>query len=208
MKTYSKLSGNNSSNQTEELISSLAPKLAAAQKTVDGYLANHAPPLDIKAAMNVIENILLRFHLVVREVSERYDNRTPFRMDDEYDVQDLLEGLLRLYFDDIRREVPTTIFAGSSTRIDFMLNREQIGIEAKRTRKGLEDREIGDQLIKDIPHYRTHPKCKILYFFVYDPEENIQNPQGIIDDLNAKGDKNSMEIKVFIVPRRCGKANL
>lgn len=200
MKTFSKPSEISSSNQTEKLIGDLATRLIGAQKSIAEILSEFQPPIQLVVAQNLVENIIQRFHLVVKEISDRYDNRLPFSMNDEYDVQDLLEGLLRLYFDDIRREVPTTEFAGSSTRLDFLLDQEQIGIEVKRTRKKLDAKELGKELINDIPHYKTHPKCRILYFFVYDPEENIINPRGIERDLS--GAIQNMTVKVFIVPKR------
>ena len=200
MKTSSKPSENNSSNQTERLIGNLASRLIEAQKNIAIILSEFQPPIYLVDAQILIENIIQRFHLVVKEICERYDSRPPFLMNDEYDVQDLLEGLLRLHFDDVRREVPTTEFAGSSTRIDFLLDQEQIGIEAKRTRKKLDTKELGKELINDIAHYKEHPKCKILYFFVYDPEEYVTNPRGIERDLSGKYD--NMAVKVFIVPKR------
>ena len=54
---------------------------------------------------------------------------------DEYDVQDLLNALLRLNFDDVRPEEYTPSYAGSSTRVDFLLKKEKIVIEVKKTRK-------------------------------------------------------------------------
>jgi hypothetical protein len=200
MKTSSKLSESNSLSKSEKLISDLASRLFEAQKSINASLSKFQTPPDITEAQKTIENILLRFHLVVKEVCERYDKRPPFTMNDEYDVQDLLEGLLRLHFDDVRREQPTPALAGSSTKIDFLLDQEQIGIEAKRTRKRLYAKELGKELINDIAHYKTHPKCRILYFFVYDPEEYIENPRGIERDLSRRYE--DMEVNVLIVPKR------
>lgn len=51
------------------------------------------------------------------------------------------------------------------------------------TRKGLSAKEVSDQLIIDIDRYKSHPDCKNLICFVYDPEERINNPRGIENDL-------------------------
>lgn len=200
MKTSSKPSENNYSNRNEKAISDLASRLVEAQKRINAILSKFQPPINFGDAQTIVENIIQRFHLVVKEICERFDHRPPFLMNDEYDVQDLLEGLLRLHFDDVRREVPTTEFAGSSSRIDFLLDQEQIGIEAKRTRKKLNAKELGEELINDIAHYKKHPNCKILYFFVYDPEEYVTNPRGIEKDLSGKYE--NMDVHVLIVPRR------
>jgi hypothetical protein len=86
------------------------------------------------------------------------------------------------------------------TRIDFLLKKEGIAIEAKKTRKGLGKKELGDQLITDIAHYQKHPDCNTLFCFVYDPEERISNPVGFENDLTGKQGK--LSVKVLVVPKR------
>jgi len=135
-------------------------------------------------AIAIIENLCKRFHRVARQLQGRHNNRSTIEIEDEYDVQNLLHGLLTLYFDDIRPEEWTPSYAGSSSRMDFLLKKEQIVIETKKTRKGLGSKEIGEQLIIDIQKYQAHPDCKTLICFVYDPEEKIPNPKGIENDLN------------------------
>lgn len=128
----------------------------------------------------------------------RYSNRDTILINDEYDVQDLLNGLFHLHFDDVRPEEWTPSYAGGCNRMDFLLKNEEIAIEVKMTRAGLKDKEFGDQLIIDIAKYKQHPNCKSLYCFVYDPEGIIRNPRGEEKDLEALGD--SLPVKVFIRP--------
>lgn len=145
-----------------------------------------------------VERLIKRFNLVVRQLRDRYNNRQTLSVEDEYDVQDLLHALLLIDFDDIRPEEWTPSYAGSSSRMDFLLKNEQIVIETKKTRKGLDAKEIGEQLIIDIEKYRGHPDCKTLVCFVYDPEARIGNPKGIENDLNRiEGD---LTVKVIIAP--------
>ncbi|MGQ4677672.1 hypothetical protein [Paenibacillus polymyxa] len=147
--------------------------------------------------MNV-RNICVKFHQVSRQLRNRHANRSSLNIEDEYDVQDLFHALLTIYFDDIRAEEWTPSYAGSSSRVDFLLKSEEAVIEIKKTRKGLEAKELGEQLIIDIHKYKTHPNCKHLVCFVYDPEGRISNPRGIEVDLNKKdGD---MTVEVIIRP--------
>lgn len=148
----------------------------------------------------LLETILDRFHLVAKQLRHRYDGREPLDIKDEYDVQDLLHALLRLYFDDIRTEEWNPNYAGASTRSDFLLKSEQIVIEVKKTRTNLKAKQLGEQLIIDIAKYKEHPDCKTLYCFVYDPDGYITNPRGIENDLNKSSDK-SFKVKVTIVPK-------
>ena len=147
----------------------------------------------------LLEHVCERFHLVSRQLRDRHDNRGTLDVDDEYDVQDLLHALLHLHFDDIRPEEWTPSYAGAGSRMDFLLKQEKIVVEVKKTRKGLAGKEIGDQLIIDIQRYQTHPDCKALICFVYDPEGRIANPRGLENDL--KSDNDGLKVRVIIAPK-------
>ena len=121
-------------------------------------------------------------------------------INDEYDVQDLMKALLKLYFDDIRPEEWTPSYAGSSSRIDFLLKDDEIAIEIKKTRKNLTDKKIGEELIIDIVKYKQHPDCKTLICFIYDPEGNIGNPIGLENDLKQLSTE-GMNIIVIVAPK-------
>ena len=146
-----------------------------------------------------VERICGHISLVIRQLRVRHDNRQTLDVEDEYDLQDILHALLHLFFDDVRPEEYTPSYAGKSTRMDFLLKEESVVIEAKMTKKGLGAKEVGEQLIVDIAHYKTHPNCKTLICLVYDPEHRIGNPRGIERDLSKKSD--GLDIKVFVVPR-------
>lgn len=138
-----------------------------------------------KSSLQRVEQICSRFHIVARQLRNRYKGRETIDVGDEYDVQDLMHAILLLDFEDIRVEEWTPSYAGGSVRMDFLLKREKIVIEIKKTRKGLAAREIGEQLIIDIEKYKEHPDCKTLVCFVYDPEGRIANPRGVETDLEA-----------------------
>lgn len=142
-----------------------------------------------EGAISVDDTLMLifdRFHKVARQLRNRHEKRATLKIEDEYDVQDLLHALLQLYFNDIRAEEWTPSYAGKSARVDFLLKNEKTVIEIKKTRNGLEDKEIGDQLIIDVGRYKIHPDCEKLVCFVYDSEGRIGNPEGIMNDLNSQ----------------------
>lgn len=147
----------------------------------------------------LVENLCKRFHTVASQLRVRRENRATIDVEDEYDVQDLLHALLRLHFEDVRPEEWTPSYAGGSSRMDFLIKNEQIVIEAKKTRKGLDAKELGQQLIIDIEKYSKHPDCKILVSFVYDPDGRIANPRGIEADLNSRSD-GKIHVVTFIKP--------
>ncbi len=135
-----------------------------------------------------IRKLCERFHFVARQLRVRHENRETLEVEDEYDVQDLLHALLRLESDDIRPEEWTPSYAGKSARMDFLLKQHSIVIETKKTRKGLGEKDVGDELLVDIARYKGHPDCKTLVCFVYDPEGRIGNPVGLENDLSDECD--------------------
>ena len=149
-------------------------------------------------AISVLRNTCDKFHRVVKQLRSRYSDRETLDVNDEYDVQDLLHSLLHLDFEDIRAEDSVPSSGGKSTRVDFVLKNEKIIIEVKKTRKGLGAKAVSSQLIEDIHRYQSHPDCKTLICFVYDPEERINNPRGIEMDLSK--DEGGFKVKVWIRP--------
>ncbi len=145
-----------------------------------------------------IMKIINRFHLVARQLLERHGGRETLCINDEYDVQDLLHSLLRIDFDDVRSEEWTPSYAGSSSRMDFLLKNEEIVVEVKKTNPGLRDKQVGEQLILDIAHYKSHKNCKILICFVYDPDSLIKNRSGLINDLQKVHD--GLDVKIVFTP--------
>lgn len=153
---------------------------------------------DIEATSAVIR-LCQRFHEVVKQLRIRREDRPTIDVEDEYDVQDLMHALLRTQFDDIRAEEWTPSYAGGAARVDFLIKPYMVLLEIKKTRAGLNAREIGNQLIEDIARYRQISGTKTLICFVYDPEERIHNPKGLITDLEH--DK-KIDLKVIIIPTK------
>lgn len=147
----------------------------------------------------LIENFCNRFDLVVRQIQQRYKKRRTIIIEDEYDVQDLIHAILRLYFDDIRDEEWTPSYAARSSRMDFLLKPENIVVEVKKTSENLGAKHVADQLIIDIERYQVHPDCKTLICFVYDPENRISNPVAIENDLSKESD--DLLVKVIVSPK-------
>jgi len=72
-------------------------------------------------ALSSVVLLTKRFHKIARQIRNRHSNRPTIFIEDEYDVQDLFHALLTLCFEDIRPEEWTPSYAGSSSRMDFLL---------------------------------------------------------------------------------------
>lgn len=158
---------------------------------LEGYVAANS--------LNLVEQICLRFHASARQLRARHAGRATLEVNDEYDVQDLLHAFLKLHFDDIRPEEWTPSYAGSSSRMDFLLKGENIVVETKKTRESLSDKKLGEELIIDLARYESHPDCSTLICFVYDPEGRVGNPRGLEKDLESYSGK--LNVRVIVAPK-------
>lgn len=81
----------------------------------------------------------------------------------------------------------------------FVLKKEAIIFEVKKTRSNLRDSQVGKELIVDIERYKARNDCKLVYCFVYDPDHYIRNPAGL-EELSRNEDE--LIVKVVIQPKR------
>ena len=136
---------------------------------------------DVTESADLIIQIMRNWSNMIASFKEHRTDVNEIQVNNEYDMQYLLEGILRLFFDDVRPETYTPNYANKSNRTDFLLPKHRILIETKMTRKGLDDKKLSEELIIDKEHYRKHPDVDIILCLVYDPERRIKNPEGIKD---------------------------
>jgi hypothetical protein len=156
-----------------------------------------------RAKPNNIEDLLMVLLRGLRRamypLTHRRKGAQQLTFSNEYDVQDLLHALLRPWVNDIRPEEFTPSYAGSCTRMDFLLPAHGVVIELKFVRDRSHARRIGDELIIDIEHYQAHPHCKTLWCVVYDPDHLLTNPEGLRTDLKGKRSREDGEVIVKVV---------
>ena len=154
--------------------------------------------------LDAVEAVLAigqRFRDVERQLSRRHSGRQTLRVTDEYDAQDLVHALLRLFFDNVVAESVTPSYAGGSGRIDFVLPQYRLGVELKMTRAGMNDRAVGDQLIEDRDRYKADPKIDHLLCLVFDFEGLLTNPRGLEQDLSRESSVEGLAVTVKILDR-------
>jgi hypothetical protein len=154
-------------------------------------------PEDIK---DLIRFILVRFNEFRGPATEVYrKTKVLLKLENEYDVQQLLFSIFKLFIDDTRREEPTPSLAGTSSKCDIFLCSDEIVIEVKMTRRGLKtNKEVSDELMSDVNRYNKHPQCKLVFFFVFDPNRDIKNPRVFEGDINKLATKNEMKIETYV----------
>jgi hypothetical protein len=136
---------------------------------------------EVTESAALVIRIMNNWSNMISSFKEHRADVKPIEVKNEYEMQYLLEGILRLLFDDVRAETYTANYANKSNRTDFLLPKQRILIETKMTRPGLDGKRLAEELIIDKEHYRKHPDIEIILCLVYDPDRRIKNPEGIKD---------------------------
>ena len=140
-----------------------------------------------------------RFHSVARQLRLRGEYRATLSVEDEFDAQDLLHALLRIQFDNIDTDEWTPSYSSTTPCTTLLLNDGRLAVVVKKTRPGLNAKDLSDQLQIDAERYRSHGRCTTLLCFVYDPEGRIGNPRGLEASLASVS--KSFVIDVLVAPK-------
>jgi len=152
-----------------------------------------------ESELNKLLTLLKRFHKITQELRDRRTNREPLVIKDEYDVQYLLSALLKLHFDDVRKEEFSPSNSGANTRLYFVLKEEKIIVETKMTNEKMSTKTLGEELLIDISRYKSYPDCTDLVIFVYDKGDYINNKRGFTADLEKQSTP-EMKVTIVIIP--------
>jgi hypothetical protein len=149
--------------------------------------------------VEVVKILCRRFHFVARQLRLRGEYRATLSVEDEFDAQDLLHALLRIQFDDIGTDEWMPSYAEGAPRTTLLLNDGRLAVIVKKTRPGLNAKDLSDQLRIDAERYRSRDRCTTLLCFMYDPEGRIGNPRGLETSLTSVNE--SFMIDVLVAPK-------
>lgn len=169
--------------------------LVTGRKVIDRSLFSSA---EVTPTDRIV-GLCRRFPLFAQRLTSRQRGRAPFSISDEYDVQDLLHAILKLHFDDVRPEEYTPSYAGNSSRVDFLLPRERIVVEAKMTRPSLDQKKVADELIIDAARYSSMEGVETLICLVFDPDRRCGNPKTLEHDVENSGVR--LKVKAIVCPQ-------
>ena len=151
--------------------------LDAARKRVIEYLEQ------IMADSFVNDHLLTildNYYLFLESLLERQPHKrggiqkehlSGLRILNEYDVQHLLYAYLRPLYPLARAEVSEDTGYGT-VRADIVPDSEHV-IEVKCTRNNMNPKKLIEEIEADMVHY----SAEHIYFFIYDKEKIIENPQ-------------------------------
>lgn len=142
------------------------------------------------APKDIIINILNEFSNSIKSLTlKRRKDHDKYEIKDEYDVQDLLNVILKSLFPKIVPEENTPQVGGKTEKADFIFNEFGIILEIKMIKESdTNEKEFIKQIKIDIEsYYRYNPKY--LIFFIYDPQNKTTNKNHFYD-LQGVTEKN------------------
>jgi len=151
--------------------------LDAATKRVIEYLEEimTGSPADDQL-LTVLDNYYLFLESLLEQLPHkrggiRKEQLSALKIQNEYDVQHLLYAYLKPLYPLARAEVSEDTGYGT-VRTDIFLDSEHV-IEVKCTRNSMKLKKLTEEIEADMVHY----SAEHIYFFIYDKEKIIENPQ-------------------------------
>lgn len=163
---------------------------------LEGKINSDMALLD-KDKMNILISIFQNFHRFAQQLKDRQNHAKPILIENEYALQDFIHAILRLHFQNVKNEFPLPDYCGKTSRIDFYLKEERIGIEVKYVSENLKADNLRKQLIEDKAQYINSRCFDEIVFFIYDPQTLLNKPEVFYD---IEGRTNEYNIRVIVSP--------
>ena len=143
------------------------------------------------------ESARILFH---REQEEKpfKGRKIPYKIEDEYDVQDLLYAILKCYFKSVKKEDPIPKNAGLSGRLDLGIEELGVVIELKY----VYENDRGSKFSKEFGKYLVtyFQKCPYLNTFIYVIYNSHKlKDREVLEELSQKYVIGGKEINVQVV---------
>lgn len=153
-----------------------------------------------KNADEVVRDVLNNFSNAIQKIiTGRRLNHPNFKIEDEYDVQDISYVILKSIFSNLREEDPIPKVGGKSTKIDLILREEKILIEVKMIKaKDSNETHFIEQLKVDFESYHECKWLRKLFCFVYDPYKKTRDISNF-NDLNGERTKGEHNFNVEVI---------
>lgn len=139
-----------------------------------------------ESASSIVLRVLTNFQTGVDALTKRLrpeKRASGYRIEDEYDVQDLLYSMLKPLIPDLNHEVPTEKTAGDSGRVDLYSKDNGIVIEIKFGKNQKRAADLAEECRARVLLYKSYPNLRNMFFFIYDPQRHIIDRYNVQKDL-------------------------
>lgn len=153
-----------------------------------------------KSADELVRDVLNNFSNAIQKIIKgRRKDHPEFKIQDEYDVQDILYVILKAVFRNLRDEDPIPKVGAKSTKIDLIIREEKILIEVKMIKaKDLNEVHFIEELKVDFESYHECKWLDKLFCFVYDPYKKTRDISNFTD-LNGERVKGEHRFDVEVI---------
>lgn len=153
------------------------------------------------SAIEIIRQVLTEFGNSVKKITQnRRKGHDEFKINNEYDVQDLLYVILKPLFPKLIDEDPNQKVGGVSNKIDLIIREEKILIEVKMIKNSdANEKKFIEELKIDFESYHSNPNLEFLFAFIYDPQNKTKDKQNFYQ-LNGNRTKigKSFDVEIII----------
>lgn len=153
-----------------------------------------------KSADEVVRDILNNFSNAVQKIiKNRRKDHPDFKIEDEYDVQDILYVILKSVFPKLRDEDAIGKVGAKTTKIDLIIREERILVEVKMIKeKDSNETRFIEELKVDFESYHECKWLRKLFCFVYDPYKKTRDVSNF-HDLNGERTKGEHNFNVEVI---------
>lgn len=137
----------------------------------------------------------------MRLFGNREKGLTPWPVQCEDDVRDLLYAMLRASISDIKREEPVPSTALGSKVVDIFSGTARLFIEVKWIGKKGRWKRVSDQIAADIQSYVRHAQCETIVFVVVDAAKDIPDPSLVQTQLSGEQTIQGKRIDILVFIR-------
>jgi hypothetical protein len=138
-----------------------------------------------------------RIREAARVLEHRRKDKTPYAIEDEYDVQDLLLAVLRTYFKFTVKENPLPKRGGISSRADLSIEELGVIIEVKFVRGPADQRRVVKEFAEDQQFYIEWQHLKHFVYLVYNSDE-LSDPEALLG-LSGPRMINGRQFEAYVV---------
>lgn len=147
----------------------------AAQRVIQ-YIENLLQPSErISDLQTILDNFDLFLECLIQHKPNAKasiaDTIGKLKIENEYDLQHILYAFLKPIYNTVRVEVNEDMGCGT-VRSDIWIDQNVI-IETKCTRTSMSEKKLHEEISADITQY----SAQNIYFYIYDKEKIIGNPQ-------------------------------
>jgi hypothetical protein len=146
----------------------------------------------------IIETVCRRIRNTARILEHRSrGTKVPFKIEDEYDVHDLLHAVIRAYIRYSVQEQPLPKVAAVSSRADIAIEQLGVLIEVKYVRNPSDQRRILEEFSQDLPLYAAWTPLKIILFVIFNSDK-LRDPEAF-ETLGGRKEMNGKRFEVRII---------